>query len=192
MRVGDRVQVKSECQTFGHIGTVNSFFHSGNNYCAVVVLDNRKIRSYNVKSLNVIISRVEGEEDIMDKPKFLDGKYIVKVKGNYSKGYCYICRDENVMVGDKVVCEDESYIQTVIGIYDEENSPYKNVTKEVICVIDYTKFNERKEKEKAIAKAKLELENRIRQIQKQFDYEAYAEKDESVAELLKIYKDLQK
>ena len=127
------------------------------------------------------------EFDITDeepiKCEMIDGYYIVEVKGSYSKRYSYKCRFE-VNIGDKVVCEDEDYIQKVVGVYNINNATMKNPTKEVVCIIDYSEINARKEREKLIAQIKRDLDYKVKQIQAKIDYEFYASKDSEVAELL--------
>ena len=123
------------------------------------------------------------------KCEMIDGYYIVEVKGSYSKKYSYKCRLE-VNVGDKVVCEDEDYIQTVVKVRNLETASIKNPTKEVVCVIDYSEINTRKEREKELQRVKSELDKKVKQIQSKIDYEFYASKDNEVAELLKKLNEL--
>ena len=129
---------------------------------------------------------VEGDVREYVEPQKCDmigGYYIVEVKGRYSKRYSYKCRFD-VNIGDKVVCEDEDYIQTVVGIYNINNATMKNPTKEVVCIIDYSEINARKEREKELQRVKSELDRKVKQIQSKIDYEFYASKDSEVAELL--------
>ena len=129
---------------------------------------------------------VEGDVREYVEPQkcdMIDGYYIVEVKGSYSKRYSYKCRFD-VNIGDKVVCENEDYIQTVVGIYNINNATMKNPTKEVVCIIDYSEINARKEREKELQRVKSELDRKVKQIQSKIDYEFYASKDSEVAELL--------
>lgn len=133
------------------------------------------------------------EFDITDeepiKCEMIDGYYIVEVKGLYQKRYSYKCRFE-VNIGDKVVCEDEDYIQKVVGVYNINNATMKNPTKEVVCVIDYSEINARKEHDRLVAQIKRDLDYKVKQIQSKIDYEFYASKDVEVAELLKQLNEL--
>ena len=129
---------------------------------------------------------VEGDVREYVEPQkcdMIDGYYIVEVKGSYSKKYSYKCRFD-VNIGDKVVVEGEDYIQTVVGVYNIETSTMKNPTKEVVCIIDYSEINARKEREKELQRVKSELDRKVKQIQSKIDYEFYASKDSEVAELL--------
>lgn len=128
-------------------------------------------------------------EEESKKCDMIDGYYIVEVKGNYSKKYSYKCRFD-VNIGDKVVCEDEDYIQTIVGVYNTETSKVKYPTKEVVCVVDYSEINARKEREKELQRVKRELDAKVKQIQSKIDYEFYASKDTEVAELLSKLNDL--
>ncbi len=130
-----------------------------------------------------IITDEECEGKEKQKCEMIDGHYIVEVKGSYSKKYSYKCRFD-VNVGDRVVCEDEDYIQTVIKVFNLETTSVKNPTKEVVCVIDYSEINARKEREKELQRIKSELDKKVKQIQSKIDYEFYASKDSEVAELL--------
>lgn len=123
------------------------------------------------------------------KCDMIDGYYIVEVKGSYNKRYSYKCRFD-VNVGDKVVCEDEDYIQTVVGVYNIETASIKNPTKEVVGVLDYSEINARKEREKLIAQIKRDLDYKVKQIQSKIDYEFYASKDSEVARLLNTLNEL--
>lgn len=134
-----------------------------------------------------VITDEEYEEP--KKCEMIDDYYIVGVKGSYSKRYSYKCRFD-VNIGDKVVCEDEDCIQTVIEIYNIETSPIKNPTKEVVCVIDYSVINARKEREKLIAQIKRDLDAKVKQIQSKIDYDFYASKDSEVARLLNTLNEL--
>lgn len=124
-----------------------------------------------------------------EKCEMIDGYYIVEVKGSHSKRYSYKCRFD-VNVGDKLVCEDEDYIQTVVGIYNLENARMKNPTKEVVCVIDYSEINAKKERAKEMLRIKTELDKKVREIQTKIDYDFYASKDDSIAKLLKQLNEL--
>ena len=188
----DMVVVISECQSTGYIGKVKETYFNGSQLYATVSFDKRlpcgnQCQPYNVRSLRLV---KEGE--IMIEPQkceMIDGYYIVEVKGSYQKKYSYKCRFD-VNIGDKVVCEDEDYIQRVIGVYNSENAPYKYPTKEVVCVVDYSEIIARKEREKELQRVKSELDKKVRQIQSKIDYEFYASKDNEVAELLKQLNEL--
>ena len=134
---------------------------------------------------------VDANDEIIEPQKceMIDGYYIVEVKGSYQKKYSYKCRFD-VNIGDKVVCEDEDYVQKVVGVYNSENAPMKNPTKEVVCVVDYSEIIARKEREKELQRVKSELDKKVRQIQSKIDYEFYASKDVEVAELLKQLNEL--
>lgn len=136
-----------------------------------------------------IITDEECESKEKQKCEMIDGYYIVEVKGSYSKKYSYKCRFE-VNIGDKVVCEDEDYIQKVVGVYNFENAKVKTPTKEVVCVIDYSEINARKERVKKMLRVKTELDKKVREIQSKIDYDFYASKDDGVAELLKQFNEL--
>ena len=189
----DRVIIISACQTRGYIGSVAKIFYCGDNLCASVKLDRIAPSGVRYQCYNIANLRLTNKENNeMEEPKkcdMIDGYYIVEVKGSYSKRYSYKCRFD-VNVGDKVVCEDEDYIQKVVGVYNIDNATMKNPTKEVVCVIDYSEINARKEREKELQKVKRDLDYKVRKIQAKIDYEFYASKDSEVAELLNRMKEL--
>lgn len=189
----DRVIIISACQTRGYIGSVAKIFYCGDNLCASVKLDRIapsgvRYQCYNIANLR-LTNKENNEMEEPIKCEMIDGYYIVEVKGSYNKRYSYKCRFD-VNVGDKVVCEDEDYIQTVVGIYNTDNSSIKNPTKEVVCVIDYSVVNARKEREKLIAQIKRDLDAKVKQIQSKIDYDFYASRDSEVAELLNTLNEL--
>ena len=187
LKVNDRVIITSECQTKGYTGRVNKVFYCGDNLCASVKLDRIAPSGVRYQCYNIANLRLTNKENNeMEEPKkceMIDGYYIIEVKGSYSKRYSYKCRFD-VNIGDKVVCEDEDYILTVVGIYNINNATVKNPTKEVVCIIDYSEINARKEREKELQRVKSELDRKVKQIQSKIDYEFYASKDSEVAELL--------
>ena len=194
--VGMKIKVKSVVKGGEYnniIGDVGIVERNGYTYGVRILGKENSSSSYGFFWLSSeefdIITDEEYDGKEPQKCEMIDGYYIVEVKGSYSKRYSYKCRFE-VSVGDKVVCEDEDYIQTIVYIYNSEKAKVKNPTKEVVCVIDYSEINARKERAKEMLRVKTELDKKVREIQSKIDYDFYASKDDGVAELLKQLNEL--
>ena len=77
----------------------------------------------------------------------------------------------------------------IISIDTTENFK-KNVTKEIVCKVDFSKFERRKETRAKRAELKKKLDNAVKENQDMFLYETLAKANPSVAELLEQYKAL--
>lgn len=143
-----------------------------------------------------------GQEPIVKK---LKEENIMEVKGNYnvamvnfltgsntSKKYAFALFDNEIVVGDFVLC-DTSYgyqVTQVVEIIPYNEYSGINVSREVICKIDFTKFNRRKELRKQKESLKKQMDKMVADNQDLILYQAIADKNQDMAVLLEAYKAL--
>lgn len=189
----DRVQVTSCCQSYGEVGTI-----IGVDYwctCATVKLDNGFTRTYNTMSLilyneqNNIINKGDNE--------MITGNYriaMVKfVQGtNTTKGYAFALFDEHIGVDDYVLCDTSNgyNVAKVTEIISKENYEGADVTKEIICGVDFSSFEQRKENREKAKKLKTEMDKKVKEMQEVTLYEMMAKSNPALAEMLEQYKAL--
>ena len=189
----DRVQITSCCQSYGEVGTIIGIDY----WCtyATVKLDNGRTRTYNTMSL-VLYNE---QNNIMNKGdnEMIIGNYriaMVKfVKGtNTTKGYAFALFDDSVCVDDLVLCdtENEYNVAKVTEIISKDDYEGCNVTKEIVCEVDFTAFEQRKENRAKATKLKGEMDKKMKEMQELTLYEMMAEKSPELAEMLKQYKTL--
>ena len=182
---GDRVLITSDCQTSGWSGIVTKINNEPTRKSVSVLFDSKTPSGVNIQTYNINNVKLINSLDTTSNVEMIDGYYIVKCKGAYSSTYNYKCLDKDIKIGDKVVVEGDNNIQTIVGVYNKETAQFKNPTKYVVCVIDYSKLIEIREKEAKQAEIKRKLDSRIKQIQQQIDYKSYADKYPDIAEMLK-------
>lgn len=191
---GDRVRIVSHCQSYGWCGMVTHIFQGyWNNYISVK-LDNGITNSYKEESL---VLANEKNNIIKGDNNMLVGNYkiaMVKfVQGtNTTKGYAFALYDNDITVGDLVLCDTSNgynvaKVEEIISKSDYEGT---TVTKEIICKVDFTNFENRKENRAKAVKLKVDMDKKIKEMQELTLYEMMAEKCPELKEMLDIYKDL--
>ena len=194
---GDRVRVESHCQSYGQHGTVIKYINYPSWYDTKYVevrLDNGIKNSYNEKSLvlaNKQNNIIKGDNNM------LVGNYRVAmvkfVQGtNTVKGYAFALFDNDIEVGDLVLCDTSNgysvaKVEEIISKADYEGT---TVTKEIICKVDFTEFNNRKENRAKATKLKAEMDKKIKEMQELTLFEMMAEKSPELKEMLEAYKGL--
>lgn len=101
---------------------------------------------------------------------------------------------EKVKVDDYVVVETQYgfSLGVVVGIMEQLPSHVKpGQLKEVVCVVNFSKFNKRKERLQRLKDLKFEMNKKVKLHQEQQVYELIAEKDPEMAKLLKEYNKLE-
>jgi len=137
------------------------------------------------------IEFIESEDNIMCNDyavaeiQFLEGS-------NSDKKYPYALYDPGVAVGDLVVVKTGHHGLAVakVASISECSSQKVQCGREIICVVDMTAYNERKEKAKAIADLKSRMDMKVQQLQQTALYELLAEKDPELACMLQELKGL--
>lgn len=192
--IGDRVMVISECKTHGKVGIVIGYNESEYSRLKWVIVqldgyEKKYIYIYNETSL---IKENESRTYNMA----LTGNYkIARVQfvDGYSKNkiYNFALFDNDVVEGDWVLCDTQNgyYVAKVVGIEDVESVSFA-ATKEIVCKVDFSKFEHRKEVRKQKVELKEKLDKAIRENQDLVIYETVAKSNTQVAELLAKYKAL--
>ena len=127
------------------------------------------------------------------------------VKGNYnvamvkfiqgyntSKEYAFALFDNDTDVGDYILCDtSQGYnVGKVTKIIPQNEYSGCTVTKEIICKIDFTEFEKRKELRKQKEVLKKQMDKMVKDNQELFLYQALADKNPEMAAMLEAYKAL--
>lgn len=194
---GDRVKVTSYCQSYGKIGTVIKCWrndYNNNNYIEVK-LEDGSTHNYNELSLISINTKKENNITKGDN-EMITGNYKVAmvkfVQGtNTVKGYAFALFDEYVIVDDYVLCDTANGygVAKVIDIIAKDEYD-GDVTKEIICGVDFTNFEQRKKNREEAKKLKSEMDKKMKEMQELALYEMMAEKSPELREMLDTYKGL--
>lgn len=196
-KIGDKVLVTSECQTSGWVGVVdniNKGYWSNNTYVTVKFNGGLK-RTYNKNSLKLY----NEENNITDKGdnEMITGNYRVAmvkfVQGtNTTSKYSFALFDEYITVDDFVLCDTaHGYsVGKIVEIINKEDYDGCDVTKEIICFVDFTDFEQRKKNREEAKKLKSEMDKKMKEMQELALYEMMAEKSPELKEMLEQYKGL--
>ena len=194
---GDCVQVVSCCQSYGKIGTVVKCWHSSynNNNYVEVKLDNGSTHNYNELSL-ITIDTNKQNNIIKGDNKMITGNYriaMVKfVQGtNTTKEYAFALFDEYVDVDNYVLCDTANGygVAKVVEIIAKDEYD-GDVTKEIICGLNFVDFEQRKKNREEAKKLKSEMDKKMNEMQELALYEMMAEKSPELKEMLEAYKGL--
>lgn len=193
---GDIVKVISSCQSYGQIGKVIKYIrHSFYSSCIYVQVELKcgVTKSYNEKSLVLVDNKMM----FGGNKNMLVGSYNVAmvkfVQGtNTVKGYAFALFDNNIGVDDLVLCDTSSGygVAKVTEIIPQNEYEGASVTKEIICKVDFTDFEQRKENREKAKKLKVEMDKKIKDLQELTLYEMMAEKCPELREMLDMYKKL--
>ena len=191
---GDSVEViNKRLQSFGLIGTIKCSHHNANS--SFVMFDNW---------------HGKGEKELLIQNKNLKfkGDKSMAVKGNYrvamvkfiqgyntSREYAFALFNsdtEVIVIGDNVLCDtSQGYnIGKVTKIIPQSEYSGCTVTKEIICKVDFTEFEKRKELRKEKEALKKQMDKMVKDNQELFLYQALAEKNDEMAAMLAKYREL--
>lgn len=113
---------------------------------------------------------------------------------NTERVYAYALYDDEIKVDDVVVVQSGHHglgIAKVVNIEETDiNADAVQCGREIIAKVDFTAFNERKEKIARLAKLKKDMDKKVRELQHIALYEMLAEKDPALKELLDEFKTL--
>ena len=190
---GDIVEIISECNSKGSLGTVVGYsnpYHSGFQY-VVVELKNGSIYKYSPTNLKMISTSKYNEENETELNNFKVATIKFLEGTNTNKTYYYALYDA-MSVGDKVVVKSGHHGFGIAEIVNIENENHNKVEygREIICYIDFSSYEGRINKSKRLAHIKAQMNEKVKEIQKNAIYEILAEKDESLRSLLDEYKSL--
>lgn len=196
MHKGDVVRVISPVAPLhlvGMTGIIEKVYLSGDHVLfGVAIADVENPRSkYGVFWFNKSQIELFEEETHMNTGfivatiNFLDGY-------NANTGYAYALYDKDICVGDTVVVNTGHHGMAIakIAAINELSSSLVKYGREVVCKIDMTAFNARKEKAKRIAALEKEMKAKAAKLQTVALYEMMAEKSPELKEMLDEYKQL--
>lgn len=114
------------------------------------------------------------------------------MNGDNYKNYVFALFDDQVEVNDLVLCDTANgyHVAYVNSITDKDQYRGHPVTREVICKIDLSAFNHRKEVREQKLRLKEKMDQMVADNQELILYQAIAEKNPVMAELLEAYKKL--
>ena len=191
---GDSVEViNKKLQSFGLIGTIKCSHHNADS--SFVMFDNW---------------HGKGEKELLIQNKNLKfkGDKSMAVKGNYHvamvkfihgydtyKEYAFALFNSNtevIVIGDNVLCDtSQGYsVGKVTKIIPQNEYSGCAVTKEIICKVDFTEFEKRKELRKEKEALKKQMDKMVKDNQELFLYQALAEKNTEMAAMLAKYREL--
>ena len=194
---GDCVQVVSPCQSYGKIGTVIKWWrgnYNNNNYVEVK-LDDGSTHNYNELSLISINTNKENNITKGDNEMITGNYRIAMVKfvqgTNTVKEYAFALFDEYVGVDNYVLCDTANGygVAKVIDIIAKDEYD-GDVTKEIICGLNFVDFEQRKKNREEAKKLKSEMDKKMKEMQELALYEMMAEKSPELKEMLDAYKGL--
>lgn len=191
--IGDRVRVISDCKTQGKVGTITNYEENQYSRLRWVTV---QLDGYEKKFVYNELSLIREDESEAHNIMALTGNFkIARVQFldgyNKDKIYNFALFDNDVVEGDWVLCDTQSgyNVAKVVGIEDVESVSVA-ATKEVVCKVDFSKFEHRKEVRKQKVELKAKLDKAIRENQDLVLYETVAKSNTQVAELLAKYKAL--
>ena len=156
-------------------------------------------------NLELVRRETDAPQEVCEKFKedndmVVKGNYDVAVVNfiqgvNTEKGYVFALFDADIAVGDTVLVDTcngycLAVVQDIFCKKDADSLGYQLPTKEVICKVDFTAFNDRKEKRAKAAQLKRDMEKKVKELQEIAVFELLAEKNPELAEMLSEYKNL--
>lgn len=189
--IGDRVRVISDCKTQGKVGIVINYNESEYSRIKWVTV---QLDACEKKQIYNEISLIKEDESEAHNIMALTGNFkIARVQFLYGynkdKIYNFALFDNDIVEGDFVLCDTQNgyHVAKVVGIEDVESSGVA-VTKEIVCKVDFSKFEHRKKIRKQKVELKTKLDKAIRENQDLILYETVAKSNAQVAKLLAQYK----
>lgn len=198
---GDKVRCKNpELQSYGEVGTIlYNPMNSSTCYIRFINWCNTgetKELTIHKNNLELYIEPKNKEEIIMDN-RSVTGVYRVAgvkfISGvNMVKEYMFALFDHNVDIGDLVLCDTQNgyCIARVSSITDQGLYDGVPVTKEIVCKVDFTAFEKRKERRKQKGELKRLMDRIVAENQELILYQAIADKNPDMAALLASYKEI--
>ena len=114
------------------------------------------------------------------------------LNGGNPKEYAFACFDDSLIVGEHVLCDTSNgyHVAKIVDFRAKEFYSGVPATKEIICRVDFTEFEDRKRIRKERNMLKAEMDRLVSQNQEMIIYQAIAEKNPEMAEMLEHYKKL--
>lgn len=108
---------------------------------------------------------------------------------NTTKGYSFALFDSSIMVNDIVLCDTSVGYQVakVIDIVEQLDYNGADVTKEIICKVDFSNFQKRIEERKRKVELKAKMDAMVKDDKELMLYQMLAEKNPVMKEMLDEY-----
>ena len=108
---------------------------------------------------------------------------------NTTKGYSFALFDSSIVVDDIVLCDTSVGYQVakVIDIVEQLNYNGADVTKEIICKVDFSNFQKRIEERKRKVELKAKMDAMVKDDKELMLYQMLAEKNPVMKEMLDEY-----
>ena len=201
-KAGDRVVVNNpNLESYKQIGRIQSIdYFSGhisvyfNNWNGL----GEKLLSFSEFNLDHVSESENAYIESKDGTnKMMSGNYnVVNVQflqgTNTNKCYAFACFDKDIYPDDLVLCDTaHGYgVGRVMSIHPKSEYEGCVVTKEVICKVDFSEFEKRKELRKQKDALKKQMDKMVADNQELILYQAIAEKNPEMAAMLAEYKNL--
>ena len=194
-KTNDKVRVINlNLLTYNSIGVVEGVNYWGD--AVNVRLDGvSRTFTYNPKNLT-LISEEEYNTNTKGDNKMIMGNYMVAmvkfVQGtNTTKEYAFALFDYSIVINDLVLCDTANgyNVARVVEIFPKSECK-ADVTKEIICNVDFEAYNIRKDNREKARQLKVEMEKKVKAMQELTLYEMMAEKSPELKEMLDNYKSL--
>lgn len=201
-KCGDRVKVAfnhyKSVDLIGVVGTVKLPYYGKER--VGVELDNFYNQNSSYGYYYFAESQLEklskGESHIMnDNALKIDGNYRVAhvqfVEGtNTRKTYAYACYDDCICEGDVCVVKSAHHGFGIAVVKDIVPKTDEEMSREIICKVDFSAYNNRVENRKMRAKVKEEMAKRAEALQEIALYEMLSKTDPEMKDMLEAYKEL--
>ena len=197
--VGERVIIVAHSDEYkgkynSECGEVISTYHRDSKFIYGIKLDNytNKQSSKGLYWFSVKSIKLENERE--EIPMFKNYTTVeVAFLDNPAPTYPYALYDSEVKVNDIVVVNTGHHgfaLAKVVLFPDGEHKREVQFNREVVCRVDFSQFEARKEAVKRATELKREMEKRMREAQEIALYEMLAEKDQTLKGMLEEYKTL--
>lgn len=192
LKIGDKVRVISDCASYNQIGVVDSYQRLYGHNRVQVRLNNGSVKQYNEDSLRLLEAN-EGGNDMAVNGNY-DVAFVKFLQGvNTIKEYAFALfeKDGSICVGDFVLCDTVNgyNVACITRIVPKTECDFP-VTKEIICKVDFTNFEKRKELRKQKEALKKQMDKMVADNQELILYQAIADKNPEMAAMLMAYKAL--
>lgn len=191
---GDRIKiVNKDLRSYAHTGTVEAVSYWGDG--VTVKLDNGW-GTYCYKPQNLAHIKEDNVNNKGENNKMIMGNYKVAmvkfIQGtNTTKGYAFALFDDSIVENNLVLCDTaHGYnVARVVEIIPQSECE-TDVTKEIICKVDFSDYNIRKDNREKARQLRVEMEKKVKEMQELTLYEMMAEKSPELKEMLDNYKSL--
>ncbi len=150
-------------------------------------------RWYTDVSLSLANKTNEKENNVMELKNYKSVVGVNFTSGtNTTKEYFFACYENDIAVGDIVLCDTVNGISVAKVVVIHETNPNEKVkiTKEIICKVDINAFIKRKETRKRAIELKERMNKRIKELQDITMFEMMAKTDETLSKMLEEFKSI--